>query len=50
MGKRENKAGELGDESEGGEKKTFEERVWDTHPCLRRRRQVMGYILPPPPS
>ncbi|CAL9064954.1 unnamed protein product [Musa banksii] len=38
MGKRENKAGELGDESEGGDEKTFEERVWDTHPRLRRRQ------------
>ncbi|CAL9074415.1 unnamed protein product [Musa textilis] len=38
MGKRENKAGELGDESEGGEEKPFEERVWDTHPRLRRRQ------------
>ncbi|CAD5191847.1 unnamed protein product [Musa acuminata subsp. malaccensis] len=38
MGKRENKAGELGDESEGGDEKTFEEGVWDTHPRLRRRQ------------
>ncbi|XP_064949643.1 uncharacterized protein LOC135598980 isoform X2 [Musa acuminata AAA Group] len=49
MGKRENKAGELGDESEGGDEKTFEEGVWDTHPRLRRR-QVTEYILPPAAS
>ncbi|URD73792.1 hypothetical protein MUK42_34684 [Musa troglodytarum] len=34
MGKRENKAGELGDESEGGEEKPFEERWTDAQNSL----------------